>query len=137
MQSNAIQLLKVDEQNHALAGAVFKVEAYNAESQTWELLVENLQSGADGLVTTSVPGPGRYRFIETQAPNGYVLDETPKEVTVEEGVTGVIDAGKLINKSRANLPIVGDNLGSWLLVSGIVTLLGASLVLMKKKKLNL
>lgn len=137
VQSNAIQLLKVDEQNHALAGAVFKVEAYNAESQTWELLVENLQSGADGLVTTSVPGPGRYRFIETQAPNGYVLDETPKEVTVEEGGTGVIDAGKLVNKSRANLPIVGDNLGLWLLVLGIVTLLGASLVLMKKKKLNL
>ncbi|WP_416037627.1 SpaA isopeptide-forming pilin-related protein [Lactococcus formosensis] len=137
VQSNAIQLLKVDEQNHELAGADFKVEAYNAESQTWELLVDNLQSGADGLVTTNVPGPGRYRFIETQAPNGYVLDETPKEVTVEEGVTGVIDAGKLINKSRANLPIVGDNLGLWLLVSGIVTLLGASLVLMKKKKLNL
>jgi hypothetical protein len=49
----------------------------------------------------------------------------------------VIDAGKLVNKSRANLPIVGDNLGLWLLVLGIVTLLGASLVLMKKKKLNL
>lgn len=136
VQSNAIQLLKVDEQNNALAGAIFKVEAYNAESQTWELLAENLQSGADGRVTTSVPGPGRYRFIETQAPNGYVLDETPKEVAVEEGVTGVIDAGKLVNQPRANLPIVGENLGLWLLTLGLVTLLGASIILFKKKKLN-
>ncbi|MEY8457663.1 SpaA isopeptide-forming pilin-related protein [Lactococcus ileimucosae] len=136
VQNNALQLLKVDGQDKPLAGAIFKVEIYNTESQAWDILAEHLQSNADGRVTVSVPGPGRYRFIETQAPDGYILDETPREITVGEDVSGVIDAGKLVNKPRPHLPIVGENLGLWLLGLGLVFLLGTSLLLLRKKKSN-
>ncbi|MEY8537811.1 SpaA isopeptide-forming pilin-related protein [Lactococcus muris] len=136
VQNNALQLLKVDGQDKPLAGAIFRVEIYNTESQAWDILAEHLQSNADGRVTVSVPGPGRYRFIETQAPDGYILDETPREIIVGEDASGVIDAGKLVNKPRPHLPIVGENLGLWLLGLGLVFLLGTSLLLLRKKKSN-
>ena len=126
----AIQLLKVNEQDNPLQGAVFKVE-----TEDGEIVAQNVKSNADGLVTVIVPGPGKYRFVEIQAPSGYKLDKTPQYVTIaEEDGSGVFDAGKLVNKPKPRLPIVGDNLGLWLLTSGLIFLLGAGFVLYKKKK---
>lgn len=126
----AIQLLKVNEQDNPLQGAVFKVE-----TEDGEIVAQNVKSNADGLVTVTVPGPGKYRFVEIQAPSGYKLDKTPQYVTIaEEDGLGVFAAGKLVNKPKPRLPIVGDNLGLWLLTSGLIFLLGAGFVLYKKKK---
>lgn len=126
----AIQLLKVNEQDNPLQGAVFKVE-----TEDGEIVAQNVKSNADGLVTVIVPGPGKYRFVEIQAPSGYKLDKTPQYVTIaEEDGSGDFDAGKLVNKPKPRLPIVGDNLGLWLLTSGLIFLLGAGFVLYKKKK---
>lgn len=126
----AIQLLKVNEQDNPLQGAVFKVE-----TEGGEIVAQNVKSNADGLVTVTVPGPGKYRFVEIQAPSGYKLDKTPQYVTIaEEDGSGVFAAGKLVNKPKPRLPIVGDNLGLWLLTSGLIFLLGAGFVLYKKKK---
>lgn len=129
----AIQLLKVNEQDNPLQGAVFKVE-----TEDGEIVAQNVKSNADGLVTVTVPGPGKYRFVEIQAPSGYKLDKTPQYVTIaEEDGSGVFDAGKLVNKPKPRLPIVGDNLGLWLLTSGLIFLLGAGFVLYKKKKIKI
>ncbi|WP_270317321.1 SpaA isopeptide-forming pilin-related protein [Lactococcus petauri] len=126
----AIQLLKVNEQDNPLQGAVFKVE-----TEDGEIVAQNVKSNADGLVTVTVPGPGKYRFVEIQAPSGYKLDKTPQYVTIaEEDGSGVFAAGKLVNKPKPRLPIAGDNLGLWLLTSGLIFLLGAGFVLYKKKK---
>ncbi|WP_457922251.1 SpaA isopeptide-forming pilin-related protein [Lactococcus petauri] len=126
----AIQLLKVNAQDNPLQGAVFKVE-----TEDGEIVAQNVKSNADGLVTVTVPGPGKYRFVEIQAPSGYKLDKTPQYVTIaEEDGSGVFAAGKLVNKPKPRLPIVGDNLGLWLLTSGLIFLLGAGFVLYKKKK---
>nr|WP_270344991.1 SpaA isopeptide-forming pilin-related protein [Lactococcus petauri] len=129
----AIQLLKVNEQDNPLQGAVFRVE-----TEDGEIVAQNVKSNADGLVTVTVPGPGKYRFVEIQAPSGYKLDKTPQYVTIaEEDGSGVFDAGKLVNKPKPRLPIVGDNLGLWLLTSGLIFLLGAGFVLYKKKKIKI
>ncbi|KXT61531.1 hypothetical protein LACDD01_01325 [Lactococcus sp. DD01] len=128
----AIQLLKVNEQDNPLQGAVFKVE-----TEDGEIVAQNVKSNADGLVTVTVPGPGKYRFVEIQAPSGYKLDKTPQYVTIaEEDSSGVFAAGKLVNKPKPRLPIVGDNLRLWLLTSGLIFLLGAGFVLYKKKKVK-
>ncbi len=126
----AIQLLKVNENNTPLQGAIFKVE-----TEDGKVVAQNVKSNADGLVTVTVPGPGKYRFIEIQAPDGYKLDNTPQYVTItEEDGAGVFDAGKLVNEPKPRLPIVGDNLGLLLFTSGLIVLLGVGLVLYKKKK---
>ncbi|WP_285047168.1 hypothetical protein, partial [Lactococcus petauri] len=39
----------------------------------WETYREDLESKADGLVSTEVDKAGFYRFIETEAPDGFIL----------------------------------------------------------------
>ncbi len=134
--SYALQLLKVNEANDPLSGAVFKLEMYNESTETWEIVSENLSSDSNGRVTANVPKVARYRFIETSAPEGYVLDATPIETTIEEGATGVIDAGKLVNKSRDGLPSTGENLGLWLVALGLLSLLVAGFAVSQKRKRN-
>ncbi len=51
---------------------------------------------ADGVIRISVPGPGDYRVVETKAPDGYVLDETPLAGVVELGIA-VTELGAITN----------------------------------------
>lgn len=68
------QLTKENETGEALAGAVFKVideTGQTVDGQT------NLMSDKQGKVIAKNLAPGTYRFVETQAPTGYLLNETP------------------------------------------------------------
>ncbi|MGE6631753.1 SpaA isopeptide-forming pilin-related protein [Bacillus sp. NPDC077027] len=72
LKTGAVQLIKFGEKNEALAGAEFKLlDADGEELQT------NLMTDQDGKIMISDLKPGTYQFVETKAPFGHELDETP------------------------------------------------------------
>ncbi|WP_077307240.1 SpaA isopeptide-forming pilin-related protein [Terribacillus halophilus] len=75
-------LEKVDADNDAikLAGAVFKL--VNEQGDT---VKEKITTEANGRITVEGLKPGNYQFVETKAPTGYNLNETPIDVTIEKG----------------------------------------------------
>lgn len=68
------QLTKENETGEALAGAVFKVIDETGQTVAGQA---NLMSDKQGKVIAKNLAPGTYRFVETQAPTGYLLNETP------------------------------------------------------------
>ncbi|MFC0299701.1 SpaA isopeptide-forming pilin-related protein [Virgibacillus soli] len=81
-----VQLIKVDadHQNEPLEGVVFKL--VDAEGN---VVKENLTTDREGKITVHDLRPGTYYFIETEALDDYVLDETPIEVVVERAQTEI------------------------------------------------
>lgn len=85
--------------------AQFKVEKYNAATSAWESLSSNgtITAPTQGY-TSHVLVPGRYRVIETVAPQhktggktvDFVLDKTPVEFTVTAGVTVKINGNGVV-----------------------------------------
>ena len=80
---NAAQLTKTDATSgNQLANAVFKLE--RKVGNEWEVVREGLQTTDAGLIEVSGLIIGEYRFVETQAPDGYTLDTTPVEFTITQ-----------------------------------------------------
>ena len=81
-----VVLAKVDADDESvrLPGAVFKLEERAADG-TWSGLTghEALTTDANGLITVEDLVVGSYRFVETAAPAGYVLDDTPREFAID------------------------------------------------------
>lgn len=74
---------KVDAQtSKPLAGASFKVTRGDGS-----VVRENVVSDADGIVRLAELDTGTYIITETKAPDGYVIDETPKTVQLRKGQT--------------------------------------------------
>ncbi|MCM2675893.1 SpaA isopeptide-forming pilin-related protein [Alkalicoccobacillus plakortidis] len=78
----SVVLVKVDADNPdvTLAGTEFKL--VNADRET---VHENLVTDEDGRIVVENLVPGTYYFVETKAPEHYVLDDTEYEVIVEKG----------------------------------------------------
>lgn len=75
------ELQKVDiETNQPLAGAVFKII-----DEKGNTVLDNIVTDENGIASSGLLPPGNYSFVETQAPNGYVLDITPNPFAVESG----------------------------------------------------
>ncbi|MES5952676.1 SpaA isopeptide-forming pilin-related protein [Bacillus fungorum] len=80
LKTGEVELLKVDEfgDKKPLKGAVFKiVDVNNHDVRT------DLTTDADGKTKADKLRPGNYKFIETKAPEHYVLDETPIPFTID------------------------------------------------------
>ncbi|WP_436866744.1 SpaA isopeptide-forming pilin-related protein [Bacillus fungorum] len=80
LKTGEVELLKVDEfgDKKPLKGAVFKiVDVNNNDVRT------DLTTDADGKTKADKLRPGNYKFIETKAPEHYVLDETPIPFTID------------------------------------------------------
>ncbi|MFD2706956.1 SpaA isopeptide-forming pilin-related protein [Salibacterium lacus] len=76
----SVLLTKVNEEgNRYLEDAVFDLEADDGE-----MVEENLTTDRNGEIEITDLAPGDYRFVETEAPDGYQLQEKPIEFTVEE-----------------------------------------------------
>ncbi|MCY7906084.1 Ig-like domain-containing protein [Bacillus inaquosorum] len=91
----AVELTKEDADGQKLEGAVFKI--IDKEGKTVQ---EELASDKNGRVTASGLAPGRYAFVETKAPSGYVLNTEKKEFTISESAAGkpeTADAGIALN----------------------------------------
>ncbi|MCY9173981.1 Ig-like domain-containing protein [Bacillus spizizenii] len=90
-----VSLTKENAEGQKLEGAVF-----NIVDQDGNIVKEKLTSDKDGKVEASGLAPGRYAFVETKAPSGYVLNTKKKEFTISESAAGKpepADAGIAIN----------------------------------------
>ncbi len=94
----ALQIKKVDAQTNApLAGAVFKVTKHNGE------LVGEYKTATDGFINVPTLQPGHYTISEMKAPDGYILDETPKTVEVKTNTPTLVT---FTNKPLSVLKII-------------------------------
>ncbi|WP_144561114.1 SpaA isopeptide-forming pilin-related protein, partial [Bacillus paralicheniformis] len=91
----SVHLTKEDAGGHKLEGAVFKIADQNGNT-----VQEELVSDRNGTVTASGLAPGRYAFVETKAPDGFVLNSGKIEFVIPDAAEGKpahVDAGKAIN----------------------------------------
>ncbi len=72
-----IEITKVDQDGNSLSGAEFDIVDESGE------VVDHLITGVDGVVKSIDLKLGDYTIIETKAPDGYTLDQTPHQVTIE------------------------------------------------------
>lgn len=85
-QKKAVRLTKTDQATSALLpGATF-----NLLDASGEVIQENLVTDANGEIYVRDLEPGTYSFVETNAPAGYILDETAHTFTVVRGTNEVI-----------------------------------------------
>ena len=68
---------KTDGTNHPLAGAAFEVR-----DQEDQRVGETIYSDQDGFVTANGLAPGAYKFVETKAPGGYLINTTEIPFTI-------------------------------------------------------
>ncbi|MFC7581149.1 SpaH/EbpB family LPXTG-anchored major pilin [Schaalia naturae] len=119
------------DESATLAGAVFAVYAADPASTPAPTPVATLTTGADGtasivlFVGNDDDVEQQYWLVETDAPAGYILDETPIPVTVTAGESAEA-AYKIPNpqQDHPNLPLTGAN-GELLMTIG-----GAALLLL-------
>lgn len=71
------ELIKKDQAGNPLAGAEFSVL-----DTTGQAVREHLVSDANGKVTVTDLAPGKYQFVETKAPAGYLLNTEPSAFTI-------------------------------------------------------
>ncbi|MBC1604778.1 SpaA isopeptide-forming pilin-related protein [Paenilisteria rocourtiae] len=77
--SNGLLIRKVDQEDSSkfLAGATFKVL-----NKAGDAIREGITNEAGELLFKDIE-PGEYTVVETVAPEGYVLDTTPKRISIE------------------------------------------------------
>ena len=76
-----LKILKKDEENQPLAGAVFEIK----NKKTGKSVAITGETDENGEVTVEVPaGYITYTATELKAPEGYVLDDTPRDVSVSK-----------------------------------------------------
>lgn len=75
------ELIKKDSEGNPLAGAEFDV----IDSKGKKVNQQPLVSQADGKVTATGLAPGDYKFVETKAPSGYIINSTEVPFTIASG----------------------------------------------------
>ncbi|QKS72620.1 LPXTG cell wall anchor domain-containing protein [Paenalkalicoccus suaedae] len=79
--TGSFTLLKLEgEREKALEGAVFSLLTADGD-----VLIEELTTDENGEITVTNVRPGSYKLVETKAPIGYILDDTPIVFTVTLG----------------------------------------------------
>ncbi|WP_270166339.1 SpaA isopeptide-forming pilin-related protein [Paenibacillus sp. SYP-B4298] len=92
----AVELTKQDADvtGMVIAGAVFELR--DAQNQ---MMLSGLTTDASGKITVSDLLPGDYRFVETSAAPGYVLDTTPVAFTIVKNQQEML----AVSKSNARM----------------------------------
>ena len=75
-----VVLYKTDMEDHYLEGAVFTLTDEDGQ----DVAAESYTSGADGRITIAYLSPGDYTLTETEAPDGFVVLDTPMTITITE-----------------------------------------------------
>lgn len=90
------KLTKKAESGKLLSGADFEVQKKNGDP-----VQKDLKTNEKGEVTAKDLVPGEYQFVETKAPKGYLINDTPTSFTIDEKSNGkpavVIASDNFIN----------------------------------------
>ena len=73
------ELIKVDENGKSLSGAVFNV----TNSETHEVVIKGIKTDANGVIKANHLKPGKYTFVETEAPAGYQLSQETRAFEIK------------------------------------------------------
>ena len=110
-----INLHKVNEIGQPLEGAVFTLNRFDEENQSFVSNgPETYTSGPDGMVRVMGLPEGQYEFVEVSAPDGYILNSDTATVLLEKNANGFVgpgEAGDFINYqgSLEIMKVNGDN----------------------------
>ena len=96
----SVVLTKIDENGHFITSSQATFSLYTAEG---ELVAANLKTDANGFLPVENLASGRYYFVETAAPEGYVADDERVHFTIVAGQPPVT-----VQKVNKQLPITGD-----------------------------
>lgn len=129
----------------ALAGAKFEIR--DKDGKVIETLITDKNGHAESqefAIGTFKDGKYEaaitYYVVEVEAPKGYILDETVKEVTFEyrDGKVGVIEYKLAVSNkpTEPKLPQTGDNFNPWLYggIGAVALTLGVAALFWKKKE---
>ena len=95
---SGIQIIKLDSiTRNPLQGAAFTVSKANGER------IGTFTTEADGKVLVPGLDEGVYVVGEISAPDGYVIDEAPKNVTVKSGALATVE---FVNKPLSGIEII-------------------------------
>ncbi|WP_167146906.1 CshA/CshB family fibrillar adhesin-related protein [Actinomyces sp. ZJ308] len=134
---------KTDETGHPLQGSQWSLTPLDANGQpvpdkTRTVTDCTTTCPQDGLDTNSQPGAftlpgltyGSYQLTETKAPTGYILDATPRTITITTH-NQVIDLGTITNRRTTvpAIPLTGGSATTTYLIAGGV-LLGITALVM-------
>lgn len=103
-------LKKTDSDGNGLSDATFNI----LDSQNQIVNATPLTSNDNGEVQITDLSPGDYRFVETKAPAGYILNNEPVAFTIEntaKGEPATVQAGTLINYQGSAELIKTDEAG--------------------------
>ena len=136
------ELIKVDENGKSLSGAVFNV----TNSETHEVVIKGIKTDANGVIKANHLKPGKYTFVETEAPAGYQLSQETRAFEIKasaENKPQVVNTGKFVNKrlpitpKKPELPKTGEERNTFLPIVGVgLLMVGANLyVFFKRRKM--
>ena len=90
LKPGSVVLTKVDADSKApLENAVFTLQ-----DEQGKPVKEGLTTGTDGKLTVNDLKPGKYKLVETQAPDGYELDATPVEFEIVKNQQTAVEVEK-------------------------------------------
>ncbi|MDT2848235.1 SpaA isopeptide-forming pilin-related protein [Vagococcus carniphilus] len=97
----SVELKKVDSSNSSkvLQGAEFSLYHSNGK-----LIKENLPTDKNGLLTVPDLEEGKYYFIETKAPTGYILSQEKHFFTIKVGEKVSIEKITVTNEAKPVIP---------------------------------
>ena len=148
-----INILKVDyESSKALTGAKFRLElyddGYHQILKTWDEVEVSAEEGKKGTLKFEGLAIGKYKLIETNSPDGYILMTEPPQFEVvfdaEDNLSVVFTYTNLVTYDQASnvftvkntpgaaLPNAGGP-GTWLFtILGNILIIGAGALLWRR-----
>lgn len=153
--SYTLNVDKVDTQQRALAGAQFKVQKWDKDSNSYKDYVNGQETSTAGAINFVFKGldAGKYQLVETVVPDGYnaidpiefeivselegqaikSLTASPKTFSAEMS-TGIVST-KVVNETGSILPSTGGAGTYAIYVAGALLVAGgATLVITRRKK---
>lgn len=100
----SVQLQKVDNDGTPLADAKFTLESVGEANKE----IGSYTTDSKGIIEVKDLNPGTYQFVETKAPYGFLLDETPIMFTIEAEASGkpeMVEVSAVNEKYLASLKI--------------------------------
>uniref|UniRef100_UPI001ABE52AD SpaA isopeptide-forming pilin-related protein n=1 Tax=Gracilibacillus suaedae TaxID=2820273 RepID=UPI001ABE52AD len=140
---SGVELTKLDRDNEdkVLSGAEFMLQ-----DEEGNIVAQGLTTDQNGKLIVDGLKPGVYSFTETKAPQGYVLEESSIEFTVELGQSErtevkaynqkehVSNDREEVNQEESNLPSTATNMFNYALFGGVLMIAGIFVLIFYRRR---